>query len=1127
MTVVNSTNGGMHLNGIENVVFATIGSKTGTYDAGTRTCSTTYCHGGSAPTWGGASLGCDGCHDAKNNGNLSTRHNVHYNDPTNPVTSLDATNTHTNAGYEFGCGNCHPDAGAGLHTKGPANAVTFQDANINGVNLTLGNYVPGGTNAVDGRNFNYTVGGTCTTYCHSTGDVLGSGITFRSTIAWDDVPSGSCNVCHDDATTPLSTNAHNLHIDNAKHDFKCQECHVSTATGDSTIGTASQRDFHVNGIKNVVWDTAGVNNGGTNYSSPSCNGIYCHSQGIDLTMPRDVDANPTNAPTWNETFPGNNCAECHSGGTTTGPSYANNTLNIDGTNKANSHDKHVVSAGLLCADCHMNTLNAANIINYAGGLHINQQFDIVAPASNIGSYAYNIAGGTCNTIACHGGNNAQWGATLACTDCHGVTSGETEDFGTGTGASIANGSVTATIDTTEWDATGHGRDAGNYGSGNPAANMLSGATNKCLACHDSGVAHSLDTNPFRLRNVATINKVCMDCHDTDSATAPGVAGFREPTQAYVGAAHFNTGGGSNQRHNTTEYNGGRFCWDCHDPHGGPNNTFMMGQGPSERLTRRTTSTGGDADLGIPFGGTASVGDDALSGRTATVTFLAVRGSELRTDFVTDGAGYNNDKICETCHDNTGNAGPQNGILHFGAGVTEDNHNAGSVCISCHQHNTTGFQGAGGDCTGCHDTVRNGRRATVTEFTRQNANGYGSHHVVGKTLTAFDCGVCHAEGAVSGGVTTGDADGAFHQNGWVDLRDVDNVGNTFPYIGSTGVLNATDHINRDNHCLTCHDANGASAVVTGDTAGPNTPDACNPFGDAVSNDYDQFVRMDGANECVVNVDDQFNTTNPSHHAVKGARYTDSTGANTLKQHFADPGMGATASFLMTSTVLVRGGEVADDVLVSCGDCHTGGDPAIGIHGSANEYLLRRADPINAAASDGVIPYATDDLHAYTSGDGSTIICFLCHADVRYRTKEAGHAGNASDFTSSIGQVGSVNRVGAIGDNINVFGYPCANCHNSGSPDYSPASHRQPWGGMHGNADATFTDGASRIVENFRFMPGLNNNRYAGDPDGAGAGWDATAGDNSCYTLPGGTYASCQKHTSGVTLGERHMSRPLNY
>ena len=78
---------------------------------------------------------------------------------------------------------------------------------------------------------------------------------------------------------------------------------------------------------------------------------------------------------------------------------------------------------------------------------------------------------------------------------------------------------------------------------------------------------------------------------------------------------------------------------------------------------------------------------------------------------------------------------------------------------------------------------------------------------------------------------------------------------------------------DNFCLSCHDANGATSPLSTGIRAVMTPaagataSALNPFADTISNQYDKMLRGR-----VVDADGQFNTSNVSHHAVKGKKYT---------------------------------------------------------------------------------------------------------------------------------------------------------------------------------------------------------------------------------------------------------------
>jgi hypothetical protein len=85
----------------------------------------------------------------------------------------------------------------------------------------------------------------------------------------------------------------------------------------------------------------------------------------------------------------------------------------------------------------------------------------------------------------------------------------------------------------------------------------------------------------------------------------------------------------------------------------------------------------------------------------------------------------------------------------------------------------------------------------------------------------------------------------------------------------------DHTLMDQFCMSCHNGAGAKTAVAALTGvaqvNPATPrSAINPFGDSISNAYDQAIRPG-----VVAVFEQFDTGNTSHHAVRGQRYTTTT------------------------------------------------------------------------------------------------------------------------------------------------------------------------------------------------------------------------------------------------------------
>jgi predicted CXXCH cytochrome family protein len=138
------------------------------------------------------------------------------------------------------------------------------------------------------------------------------------------------------------------------------------------------------------------------------------------------------------------------------------------------------------------------------------------------------------------------------------------------------------------------------------------------------------------------------------------------------------------------------CWNCHDHEGSAGlNLFMI---PETR-----------ADL--PQGG------------SATVTF---QNNAAQADFI------GSEGVCYVCH--TDPATQANGFA---------GHNGPDVCTTCHSH-SGGFQGAGGGCSGCHNSTR--LADGHTHAPRRQVTGTGgdydrtSVHVT--SATDDDCVVCH-------------------------------------------------------------------------------------------------------------------------------------------------------------------------------------------------------------------------------------------------------------------------------------------------------------------------------------------------------------------------------------------------
>ena len=449
----------------------------------------------------------------------------------------------------------------------------------------------------------------------------------------------------------------------------------------------------------------------------------------------------------------------------------------------------------------------------------------------------------------------------------------------------------------------------------------------------------------------------------------------------------------------------------------------------------------------PFKATA----DTVSPTVFTVTSSVVNGMAKGTVF------------CTQCHNNTSGSY----IPH------PTNLNAGVTCVGCHT-DPLGQGHATGDahsiqplpkCIECHAVQQaqvapglvndnNGVRAITTEFAKW------SHHVDNSvTLSDAHCAACHLEGTTDPVNAPGEiivdrtkhmVDGKTHLRNSSDDSDMQWDPAT------------PNHTTMDNFCMSCHSATGAkstgskaiqalintvgSEYYTGKTASPT-----NPFGDTISNRYDKMQRP-----AVVNVDNQFDTTNNSHHGVKGARYTGRTRTAGSRQ-IASPGTfntNSSASLFGARSTMYDAGNLnalysplgtdgtnatglGDDSTLHCGDCHTvgqwkvgssdtaNGSPtpvAIGAHGSNNEYLLRNTLGTDERHTQNAYTLSATNVVTYTNPGGAFLVCYNCHTYTRYGSIYVGTALNIGNGQQGhIGEYDVQGRCNGIGNTLPFYGF----------------------------------------------------------------------------------------------------------
>jgi predicted CxxxxCH...CXXCH cytochrome family protein len=261
------------------------------------------------------------------------------------------------------------------------------------------------------------------------------------------------------------------------------------------------------------------------------------------------------------------------------------------------------------------------------------------------------------------------------------------------------------------DATRHKTGAGIWTSGQKAdvrnQYMMMGV---CLQCHD-------DDSGGR----------CTSCHSNSAKYSLGFdpllpgTGFIKPQKARASSVHFGHKHYAGYQQ-TGIWKGGKFCWDCHDPHGDAN-IYMI-------QTQVATTT--DGTFGIPQ-------------TRAQVSFSK---KQSGMDYARVNAPYNG--ICNVCH----TAGSQHYRVDGG-----DGHNSSRVCTGCHEHRFTDSHadkqacntchqnkpvprhsafGLPRDCTKCHGGIIGKRTDVMGQF---KAN---SHHVQGVEVTNKQCYACHWE-----------------------------------------------------------------------------------------------------------------------------------------------------------------------------------------------------------------------------------------------------------------------------------------------------------------------------------------------------------------------------------------------
>jgi len=809
-----------HDNGVYNIAGVAGGlnqSMSYTYAVDGGKCNNSYCHssgqgldGASAPVYGTPGWGSSGSVMYwSSSGNYTCSNSCHATVWNSSGRHRDHTAPVAAGGYNLACSLCHKGAGAWstLHVNSLIDIV---------FDATIGGSYSQGAQSTPQNGF-----GTCgSIYCHSAGSNVNYPFTTPNTTAnWSTTLPSNCTGCHNnDAASgaAMASGSHAKHVDTSGLDLAvvdCSNCHSATVSDSRTITNQANHANRQTNIQFKGWNTPGTFNGASTptWSTPgpgygSCGTIYCHSsaQGINgvsaPTYGSPVWSSSTSVTAWTSQAGGSCVNTCHNA--------AWGTMLSSG-----SHNKHL-SNGYGCGTCH-----------YQRGAwstyHVNHVIDLNLDSSVGGSYSLGNHNpqsgfGSCSGMTCHG--TGVWGSsgsvsTFACFSCH-IAVSDVDDFDAGWGTSLHTNGVQTKISQLEWQTVGHGKWSTYPVSNNPGAGFTD--SNDCEFCHDKTTDHRIasdgtQSNPFRLRNISTVNSAgsglwitwglngaCQSCHATGSAgvwyTAlnQGVWYSNKSRNATrkIDSYHWGT---DHQANNTT---GGRFCWDCHDPHG-DSNIFMV----------RNNVTKANNANGMP---------------TAWSSAVTFTNNATGTDYANNsGTG-----LCNVCHQYT---------AHY-KWNTGDSHNSSSACTSCHKHTywfTTGVYSArdggfapqGGDCLGCHSTSQGNARAVITGAAGQfSAN---SHHVQGISVTTTICYRCHWEADQTGGIN-----GSYHPqtaNAPVALviwntttRPTTWITNVTAIQYWASVADAQEHTERaklNAVCLGCHSDINKNTDIFGDGKRP--------------------------------------------------------------------------------------------------------------------------------------------------------------------------------------------------------------------------------------------------------------------------------------------------------------------
>lgn len=718
-----------HVNNTKDLIFA----KGGSFDSGTKTCSNTYCHSNAnsgdpniQPQWTSSnSMECDSCHNGRTGmETLEMLSNGHER-----LVSSQWVR-------QFPCYYCHDatvDISGNIEDYS-RHVNETKDVAIASRWTITGNAAP---------SFDSETKVCSNVYCHSDGTTVNPQVR---PFAWNEGHTkcnschghekGTCSNCHADgrsawpagdewkAAMPMYSNTGpgteqaNSHVRHLLTDFPCEKCH------DNTIVNGSCLECHGNSVPSGSMSEI-------NHINPA----YHVNKTKDVAFKGGGTFDAVNKTC------SNTASDCHTGSTPKWGETVNNTA-------------------LICLTCHGTTENDTDDFVYKNGTRakINMaQWENTGHGrpTSAGNYVSgnppaNFPSNPCwychDNKVIHGTETNPFRLKIhpqfekrfekECTYCH-MERKDEECMGCHNSSfSLAPQLADLASPPLSQDHTGY-------------ANGLTSCVTTChidnASTHNtSGTITWTEEKKADVRNAYAMMGVCLQCHEDDSNDQcnkchtgdqyklgydPGT-GYRTAVKAKATSVHFGY-----KHYNSYEQNGvwkgGKFCWDCHDPHG-DGNIYMV---------QDKVSTETDGIYGVPV-------------NQRSVSFTR---KQSGLDYAKSSAPYNG--ICNVCHTETG----QHYRSDYG-----DGHNSGRICTSCHEHKWTDSHSSGKtcttchadkpvprhtafglprDCTKCHNGTIKGRMDIMGQF---RAN---SHHVQADKVTNKHCYACHWEATEFGLINT--------------------------------------------------------------------------------------------------------------------------------------------------------------------------------------------------------------------------------------------------------------------------------------------------------------------------------------------------------------------------------------